>query len=295
MGRYDGEDVDQRMIDSANSFSGLVGSRGAEYDAELRRQRRGPSWPRPTPDTSDEMGLTDYQPGPVAVQRLIREAMEASGGREQEVFLEVKVRIPYFGKPEHGWRTALLLIRILRENWPAAQVIGAGGIELISDNSDDDSDDDSETWHVIDWNVEIRLHRDQDARGRRVHAPVVPLERQEVQHPPSQHQAPRPGRLAPQPPLVVRQKARRRFFKANHPPWICPECSVEMAKKEVTVHHKDEDLSNFHPSNLVGMHRKCHNRMHQLGKKFSAEHRKNLSLAHKGQVPWNKGKRKVRS
>jgi hypothetical protein len=129
-------------------FSGLVGSRGAEYDAELRRQRRGPTWPVPRQEAEDV--LAGLGSGSVAVQRLIREAMEASGGQEQEGFLEVKVHIPYFGKPEHGWRTALRLIRVLRENWPNAKVIGAGDVELISD----DSDDISETWHTINYKEE---------------------------------------------------------------------------------------------------------------------------------------------
>ncbi len=111
--------------------------RGAGYIALERQRRRGPTWPVQTADI----------PVQVAVQRLIRDAMNAPGGMEQEGFLEVKVRLPYFGKPEHGWRTLLRLLRVLKENWPNAQVIGAGGIEMISDNSDDDS----ETWHTIDY------------------------------------------------------------------------------------------------------------------------------------------------
>lgn len=68
------------------------------------------------------------------------------------------------------------------------------------------------------------------------------------------------------------------------------------------IHHIDENPNNNDPYNLQKMtdieHKKLHtsNGKHpNQGKKFSDDLRKKLSIAHRGHVPWNKGKTGVYS
>jgi hypothetical protein len=57
---------------------------------------------------------------------------------------------------------------------------------------------------------------------------------------------------------------------------------VEVFRKELVIHHLDEDRNNDGLSNLVPMHNACHSRLHNAGRLLSEEHRHKISESMKG-------------
>lgn len=86
------------------------------------------------------------------------------------------------------------------------------------------------------------------------------------------------------------QKRTYRVFFATHGrsgPWTCDVCS-ELIYRHGTrrgdgnIHHKDENVENDAPENLVMIHTYCHRRQHQTGQQRPQWVRDKIAAGHTG-------------
>lgn len=51
------------------------------------------------------------------------------------------------------------------------------------------------------------------------------------------------------------------YAKYGFGPWMCFVCKEPVEKKDLNIHHVDEDHENDEPTNLAAIHHNCHARM----------------------------------
>lgn len=84
----------------------------------------------------------------------IQELMEkAPDDREQQRFIEVKLRIPSFGHERQVWGTVLSLMRVVQLKFGCKVQFFSGPMEL----TDTLADDEGESWHALDWTGDPEL------------------------------------------------------------------------------------------------------------------------------------------
>ena len=85
------------------------------------------------------------------------------------------------------------------------------------------------------------------------------------------------------------KRTYRSFFGAygRTGPWVCGECGQLVYRHgtrrgDGNIHHKDEDVTNDDPSNLVMIHTYCHRRKHMVGVERSDDVRRRIGQGHIG-------------
>src|SRR5262245_45892187 len=88
----------------------------------------------------------------------------------------------------------------------------------------------------------------------------------------------------------------RRIYVENYGegPWLCGMCDEvirEISRKDGTIHHIDENQTNNEITNLVILHKRCHNKHHNTGRTHvtSDETRAKISASKLGQPSPRKG------
>jgi hypothetical protein len=76
-------------------------------------------------------------------------------------------------------------------------------------------------------------------------------------------------------------------------PWPCHGCDEPVLITRLIVHHLDDDHRNNDSTNLVAMHRSCHNRLHRTGRKLSIEAIRKLADPKRGVPLTDEHKRKI--